>query len=158
VAASQQGLPYLQSALVPPCLLATRFVLRCGNARLSGHAQSVTIGNRPGRGVGRSWPLPIPVDGPLSGARRPGPRGSMREESVLTNHTLVAKPRAAKATIRATTPIKVSEVTLHRLTDVFKLLADKSRLKIVLALAQDGELHVSALCDLLDQSQPAVSH
>ena len=44
------------------------------------------------------------------------------------------------------------------MTDVFKLLADKSRLKIVLALAQDGELHVSALCDLLGQSQPAVSH
>jgi ArsR family transcriptional regulator len=60
--------------------------------------------------------------------------------------------------IRATTPIKVSDATLHRLTDVFKLLADKSRLKIVLALAQDGELHVSALCDLLEQSQPAVSH
>src|SRR5262249_31382080 len=40
----------------------------------------------------------------------------------------------------------------------FKLLADKSRLKIVLALAQDGKLHVSALCALLDQSQPAVSH
>jgi ArsR family transcriptional regulator, arsenate/arsenite/antimonite-responsive transcriptional repressor len=44
------------------------------------------------------------------------------------------------------------------MTDVFKLLADKSRLKIVLALAQDSELHVSALCDLLGQSQPAVSH
>ena len=41
---------------------------------------------------------------------------------------------------------------------MFKLLADKSRLKIVLALAQDGELHVSALCDMLGQSQPAVSH
>jgi len=53
---------------------------------------------------------------------------------------------------------KVSDTTIHRLTDVFKLLADKSRLKIVLALAQDGELHVSALCELLGQSQPAVSH
>ncbi len=31
-------------------------------------------------------------------------------------------------------------------------------MKIVLALAQDGELHVSALCRLLGQSQPAVSH
>jgi ArsR family transcriptional regulator, arsenate/arsenite/antimonite-responsive transcriptional repressor len=57
-----------------------------------------------------------------------------------------------------TSPIKVSDELLHRMTDVFKLLADKSRLKIVLALAQDGELHVSALCDLLGQSQPAVSH
>jgi len=38
------------------------------------------------------------------------------------------------------------------------MLADKSRLQIVLALARDSELHVSALCDLLGQSQPAVSH
>ncbi len=38
------------------------------------------------------------------------------------------------------------------------MLADRSRLKILLALAQDGELHVSALCELLGQSQPAVSH
>jgi len=52
----------------------------------------------------------------------------------------------------------VSDTTIHRLTDVFKLLSDKSRLKIVLALARDGETHVSALCKMLDQSQPAVSH
>lgn len=58
----------------------------------------------------------------------------------------------------ATSPIRVSKETLGRMTAVFKLLADSSRLKIVLALAQDGELHVSALCDMLGQSQPAVSH
>jgi ArsR family transcriptional regulator len=67
----------------------------------------------------------------------------------------VKAPPSAPAT---PTPIKISEDTVSDLTGVFKLLADKSRLKIVLALAQDGELHVSALCDLLDQSQPAVSH
>jgi ArsR family transcriptional regulator len=57
----------------------------------------------------------------------------------------------------------VTDETLHRMSEVFKLLSDKSRLKIVLALAQDGELHVSALCELLGvaeqpASQPAVSH
>jgi ArsR family transcriptional regulator len=57
-----------------------------------------------------------------------------------------------------TSPIKVSDDTIEELTSVFKMLADKSRLKIVLALAEDGELHVSALCALLNQSQPAVSH
>jgi ArsR family transcriptional regulator len=57
-----------------------------------------------------------------------------------------------------TSPIQVTDSTINALTAVFKLLADRSRLKIVLALAQDGKLHVSALCDLLDQSQPAVSH
>ena len=55
-------------------------------------------------------------------------------------------------------PVKVPDHTIHRLAEVFKLMADKSRLKILMALAQDGELHVSALCDLLSQSQPAVSH
>lgn len=51
------------------------------------------------------------------------------------------------------------------MTAVFKLLSDASRLKIVLALAEHGEMHVSALCAMLNQkekkdkySQPAVSH
>ena len=79
---------------------------------------------------------------------------------MTTQATVSVRARAPKAPAppATTSPIKVSETTIHRLTDVFKLLADKSRLKIVLALAQDGELHVSALCDLLGQSQPAVSH
>lgn len=38
------------------------------------------------------------------------------------------------------------------------MLADESRLKILLALAEEGEMHVSSLCELLEQSQPAVSH
>jgi ArsR family transcriptional regulator len=62
-----------------------------------------------------------------------------------------APPKAGPAS-------KVSTDTIRRLSDVFKLLADEHRLKILLALAQDGEMHVSALCKLLDQSQPAVSH
>ena len=52
----------------------------------------------------------------------------------------------------------MSEATIEHLTRVFKLLADSNRLKIVLALAQHGKMHVSALCELLKQSQPAVSH
>jgi ArsR family transcriptional regulator len=54
--------------------------------------------------------------------------------------------------------LRVPEHTIASLADVFKLLADKSRLKILIALSQDGEMHVTALCDLLTQSQPAVSH
>jgi len=53
---------------------------------------------------------------------------------------------------------RISDDTIAGLADVFKLLADKSRLKILLALAHDGETHVSGLCRLLAQSQPAVSH
>jgi len=58
----------------------------------------------------------------------------------------------------AASPLRVPDRLIQSLTDVFKLLADKSRLKIVLALAQEGQMHVSALCKLLGQSQPAVSH
>lgn len=44
------------------------------------------------------------------------------------------------------------------LVQVFKLLSDETRLKILLYLLREGELHVSALCERLGQSQPAVSH
>jgi ArsR family transcriptional regulator, arsenate/arsenite/antimonite-responsive transcriptional repressor len=75
-----------------------------------------------------------------------------------TNNTATMKPRRVR-TVPAASPMgKVSDDTIARLTQVFKLLADESRLKILLALAQDGEVHVSALCEMLDQSQPAVSH
>jgi len=40
----------------------------------------------------------------------------------------------------------------------FKLLADETRLKILIFLLERGELNVRALCDLLQLSQPAVSH
>ena len=55
-------------------------------------------------------------------------------------------------------PLTVSDTTIQRLIDVFKLLADKSRMKILMALAQGGEMHVTALRDVVEQSQPAVSH
>ena len=47
---------------------------------------------------------------------------------------------------------------LRNLTDVFKSLADRSRLKILFMLAADGELNVSTIGNRLGQSQPAVSH
>ena len=56
------------------------------------------------------------------------------------------------------TQLPVTDRQIQSLTQVFKLLADDSRLKILLTLARDGEMHVSALCDMLGQSQPAVSH
>lgn len=39
-----------------------------------------------------------------------------------------------------------------------KLLADPARLSILATLARHGEVHVSALCDALGQTQPAISH
>ncbi len=44
------------------------------------------------------------------------------------------------------------------LVKVFKLLSDETRLRIMLYLAQEEELFVTALCERLNQSQPAVSH
>jgi ArsR family transcriptional regulator len=75
-----------------------------------------------------------------------------------TASTVAAKFRGGKLPQRLPSALKISERTINGLAQVFKLLADESRLKILLALAQDGELHVTALCDLLDQTQPAVSH
>jgi ArsR family transcriptional regulator len=53
---------------------------------------------------------------------------------------------------------KVPADTVTRLVQLCRLLSDESRLKIVLALVPGGEMHVSALCALVGQSQPAVSH
>jgi ArsR family transcriptional regulator, arsenate/arsenite/antimonite-responsive transcriptional repressor len=57
----------------------------------------------------------------------------------------------------------MSAIGMYRLTlpdtvQVFRLLADESRLRIVRLLIEQGEMRVAALCGALGQSQPAVSH
>jgi len=52
----------------------------------------------------------------------------------------------------------VSDQAVRELAQVFKLLSDETRLRILLYLAQNSELHVTDLCTRLGQSQPAVSH
>lgn len=51
-----------------------------------------------------------------------------------------------------------TDATVRDLARVFKLLSDETRLRILLYLARRKELHVRALCEILGQSQPAVSH
>lgn len=65
----------------------------------------------------------------------------------------------AEAVAETTTP-EVSDQSIRELAQVFKLLSDETRLRILfyLALSEDGELHVTELCNRLGQSQPAVSH
>lgn len=46
----------------------------------------------------------------------------------------------------------------ENLVELFKLLADDTRLRILFLLQHKRELNVRALCGLLKQSQPAVSH
>jgi ArsR family transcriptional regulator len=55
-------------------------------------------------------------------------------------------------------PDTLPKSTLLALTKIFRMLGHESRLKILLALARDGEMHVSGLCEELGHSQPAVSH
>jgi ArsR family transcriptional regulator, arsenate/arsenite/antimonite-responsive transcriptional repressor len=84
------------------------------------------------------------------------------EDLVLSSNATAVRTRSPKSVPAASSPLGVSDQTIARLTAVFKQLADPSRLKIVLALAENGEMHVSALCEVLGQSkpasQPAVSH
>src|SRR5580765_8067922 len=46
---------------------------------------------------------------------------------------------------------------LEQLTSLFRLLSDKTRLNILLLLA-DGERNVTSLCERLKLPQPTVSH
>lgn len=55
-------------------------------------------------------------------------------------------------------PQPLPERVTKDLVQLFKLLSDETRLKILCLLFQRKELNVRTLCDLLDQSQPAVSH
>lgn len=82
--------------------------------------------------------------------------------------TVTQKPRkTATARMNATAAVPGSETaampemldnTIKDLVKVFKLLSDETRLRILFFLTQKDELHVRALCDMLGQSQPAVSH
>jgi ArsR family transcriptional regulator, arsenate/arsenite/antimonite-responsive transcriptional repressor len=53
---------------------------------------------------------------------------------------------------------RLPEETGQDLVQLFKLLSDETRLRILYFLMQQEELNVRTLCDLLEQSQPAVSH
>ena len=60
-------------------------------------------------------------------------------------------------TLDATLP-EIPDTVVKDLVKVFKLLSDETRLRILLYLTRTDELHVRALCEILQQSQPAVSH
>jgi DNA-binding transcriptional ArsR family regulator len=65
-----------------------------------------------------------------------------------------------KTATRATRAQKDAALRLKRIQQAAALLkqvSDPTRLRIVLMLAE-GERHVGATCEVVDQSQPAVSH
>lgn len=53
---------------------------------------------------------------------------------------------------------ELSKQLENELLQVFRLLRDRNRFYILLHLRCEGEMHVTALCERLNQSQPAVSH
>jgi DNA-binding transcriptional ArsR family regulator len=53
--------------------------------------------------------------------------------------------------------VSVLDQDLDQLTSLFRLLSDKTRLNILLALAE-GERNVTSLCSELQLPQPTVSH
>jgi len=79
---------------------------------------------------------------------------SMNTEPVLPPSTSPAEGR----TPAAPNPTTLGEETAKDLVQLFKLLADETRLRVLYYLMQQDELNVRTLCKLLRQSQPAVSH
>jgi ArsR family transcriptional regulator len=77
---------------------------------------------------------------------------------VLKITTAGKRSRSGEDRAKQSPLLKVPARTIKRISDVLKLMGDEQRLKILLALAEQGEMHVGALRDLLGQSQPAVSH
>lgn len=53
---------------------------------------------------------------------------------------------------------RMPEKSMRMVAGVLKLLSDESRLQLLYHLSEHTELHVTNLCRLLGQSQPAVSH
>ncbi len=74
----------------------------------------------------------------------------MAKARVGSNHIPQARPTA-----RTKSP---TDKSIQNLVQVFKLLSDETRLRILFYLIEKNELHVTNLCQLLGQSQPAVSH
>ena len=79
--------------------------------------------------------------------------------SVIMNDSMhdADKPEAREAEHAPRLP-SLPDPIAKDLVQLFKLLSDETRLRILAYLMQTDELHVRALCDLLGQSQPAVSH
>jgi len=73
--------------------------------------------------------------------------------------TEVADAVAAEQSTTFQSPRQQTKQDLaHSLIDTFKLLADETRLRLIILLLKNQEMNVRSLCDALGQSQPAVSH
>jgi ArsR family transcriptional regulator, arsenate/arsenite/antimonite-responsive transcriptional repressor len=83
----------------------------------------------------------------------PRRNGRGKKETMISN--IAEAPSSSRAAPQSS---GMPDATVRDLVRVFKLLSDETRLRILLYLTRQKELHVRALCDILGQSQPAVSH
>jgi ArsR family transcriptional regulator len=74
----------------------------------------------------------------------------------LTQDT--ATQQHGQATGNVAESLMPPEDITKNLVQLFKLLSDETRLKILYFLMNQEELNVRTLCEMLGQSQPAVSH
>ena len=82
-----------------------------------------------------------------------------------TNNAMATQPLLnSKPSLSSNTPdqpevgCETQQPALKDLASAFRLLADETRLRVLSLLIEFDELNVRALCDILEQSQPAVSH
>jgi ArsR family transcriptional regulator len=80
-----------------------------------------------------------------------------KDAMISTMNPREAKDSDSSAVAGVSVP-DVPEAMVKDLVKVFKLLSDETRMHILLFLTRTPELHVRALCEMLGQSQPAVSH
>jgi len=76
----------------------------------------------------------------------------------LTMATRTSKAESATEAKGTNSSGSVSEQTIRELANVFTLLSDETRLRILAYLIEKEEMNVTDLCERLKQSQPAVSH
>ena len=80
-------------------------------------------------------------------------------ETMQSENQPVSGTRSEQASDGAQTALtQLPDDTARDLVQLFKLLADETRLRVLYFLVQREELNVRTLCELLGQSQPAVSH
>ncbi|NLX56387.1 MAG: helix-turn-helix transcriptional regulator [Planctomycetaceae bacterium] len=88
----------------------------------------------------------------------PSSKNKNKNENIIKKQKLDGQPVSTEPTPTPDADTSVSGQITKELVRWFKLLADETRLKILIYLLERRELNVRALCDLLQLSQPAVSH
>ncbi len=79
------------------------------------------------------------------------PKSNSRPNGKPNTHSRQGKDTVANAD-------HLDDQLAHDLVQLFKLLSDETRLRILYFLMNEEEINVRTLCELLQQSQPAVSH